>query len=88
MMTHDEYDAVVAKVEATGLPYKTYPNTYQINITDVDGIIQSYYASKGTAVFRDGNDSYRSQRHTEHGMSIERFLDFCKGDEDIMDFFS
>lgn len=87
-MTHEEYDAVVAKVNAAGLPYKTYPNAYQINITDTDGIIQSYYASKGTAVFRDGNDSYRSQKHTEKGMSIDRFIAFCEGSEDIMEFFN
>lgn len=75
---------IVEKVRKSGLQFKDYPNTYQINVTDTDGVIQSYYASTGTAVFRDGNSKYTAQRHTEKGMKLERFLSFCKGEEDII----
>lgn len=86
-MDKSEFAAAVSKVESAGLFCKVYPNNYLINVTDTDGIIQSYYASTGTAMFRDGNDKYKAQRHTERGMTLDRFIGLCKGDEDILDFF-
>lgn len=72
-----------AKVAESGLNYKVHNNGL-LNVTDIDGIIQSYYTTKGTAIFRDGNDRFNSQRHTEWNMPFDRFLSLCKGDEDIL----
>lgn len=77
----------ISKVEVSGLKYKVYPQTKMINVTDVDNVIQSYYTTTGTAVFRDGNDKYKSHKHTERDMPFERFLSLCNGDEDIIELF-
>ena len=86
-MNKELFDAAIAEVAKTGLEYKVYPSTKLINVTDVDGIIQSYYASTGTAMFRDGNDKYKSHKHTERNFSLERFLALCSGKEDILETF-
>ena len=86
-MNQTELAAVVSKIESAGLFCKVYPNNYLINVTDTDGVIQSYYASTGTAIFRDGNDKFKSQKHTEHGMTADRFIALCKGEEDIQEIF-
>lgn len=75
------------KVEDVGLKSKVYPNNGLINVTDVDGTIQSFYTTTGTAIFRDGNDPFSSHKHTEKDMPFERFLTLCKGDEDILETF-
>lgn len=75
------------QIRAVGLDFKVYPTTGLINVTDVDGVIQSYYTTTGTAVFRDGNDKYKSKKHTERNMAFGRFLALCKGDEDILETF-
>ena len=80
-------DKFILQVANSGLQYKVYPQTKMINVTDVDNVIQSYYTTTGTAVFRDGNDKYKSHRHTERDMPFERFLSLCKGDEDIIELF-
>lgn len=80
----DNYEYCLEMANAAGMTFKGYPQTKLINVTDEDGIIQSYYASTGTAVFRDGNNKYNSHKHTERNISFERFLALCKGDEDIL----
>lgn len=77
----------ITQVKAMGLEYKDYPQTKLLNVTDVDGVIQSYYCSTGTAVFRDGNNKYKSKKHTERDMPFERFLALCNGEEDILEAF-
>ena len=77
----------INKVEISGLKYKIYPQTKMINVTDVDNVVQSYYCSTGTAIFRDGNDTYKSHKHTERDMPFDRFLSLCSGDEDIIETF-
>lgn len=69
---------------AADVAYIGYDRTKMVNVTDVDGTVQSFYTTTGTAVFRDGNDKYKSRRHTERNMTFERFLSLCKGDEDIL----
>ena len=86
-MDKQEFAKIIEKVKATGLSYKEYPNNYLVNVTDTDGTIQSFYSSTGTAIFRDGNDKYNSQKHTEHDMSLDRFLRLCSGEEDILETF-
>ena len=86
-MNKEEFQDIVAQVKATGLEYKEYPNNYLINVTDVDGVVQSFYSSTGTAIFRDGNDKYKQKRHSEYNMTVERFLDLCNGKEDILEAF-
>lgn len=76
------------KVKESGLEYKVYPNTGLINITDTDGVIQSYYSTTGTAVFRDGKGKYwQVKQHREYNMPFDRFLTLCKGEEDIIETF-
>lgn len=78
---------MMAHLELAGLQFKAYPSTYMLNVTDADGVVQSYYVTTGTAIFRDGNDRFKQHRHTEHDMPFERFLALCKGDEDILETF-
>lgn len=80
----EDYEYYLEMANVTGVPFKGYPQTKLINVTDVDGVIQSYYSTTGTAVFRDGNNKYKSHKHTEHNLTFERFLALCKGDEDIL----
>lgn len=86
-MAENFFEDAQMKIAHAGLAFKAYPATYLINVTDVDGIVQSYYSSNGTAVFRDGNDAYKSRKHTEKNMPVERFVALCRGEEDIMGFF-
>lgn len=80
----DNYDYCLMLANAFGLSYKGYQQTKMINVEDEDGIIQSYYTTTGTAVFRDGNNKYKSHKHTERNIPFLRFLALCKGDEDIL----
>lgn len=86
-MTREKLLKMVGEAEGLGLVCKYYPNNYLINITDTDGVIQSFYASTGTAIFRDGNNKFNSKMHTEYNMKYERFLSLCKGEEDILETF-
>ena len=88
-MNNTEFDLLVSKASQTGLPIKAYPNQWLINVMDSDGTIQSFYASTGTAIFRDGNNKYRSHKKTFRDFPYDRFLSLCKGDgdDDILDFF-
>lgn len=83
----DNYDYCIEQLRNTNLRFVGYPQTKHINVTDVDNVVQSYYTTTGTAVFRDGNDKYKSAKHTERGMSLERFIALCKGEEDILETF-
>lgn len=88
-MNQTEFQKIIEKVKESGLNFKVYPNTYLINVTDYEGVVQSFYCSTGTAIFRDGNDRYKQNRHTEYDMKLERFIDLCSGKEDILEeFFS
>lgn len=86
-MDKKQFEEYVKKASFSGLECKAYPNNYLLNVTDTDGVIQSYYCSTGTAIFRDVNNKYRSNKHTEHDMKIERFLALCSGKEDILETF-
>lgn len=86
-MDNELFQQMEAKVKTTGLEYKSYPNNYLINVTDTDGVVQSFYCSTGTAIFRDGNNRYKQNKHTEYDFSFDRFLDLCKGTEDILEAF-
>lgn len=86
-MDNSTFTDLIFKVVQKELEYTSYRNTWLINVTDQDGVIQSYYASTGTAVFRDGNNKYTSAKHTERNFSFDRFLDLCSGKEDIIETF-
>ncbi len=77
-MTREEYNKLLDIFKETGLDVAEYPQTYQINVTDLDGVVQTYYASKGTAVLRDGNDWKKSQKRTIYNMPYNKFLDACQ----------
>lgn len=83
------FEEMVALVEEAGLEVRPYPAQYLINVKDSDEIIQSYYTSTGTAIFRDCNDKWKQKRKTFRNFPFERFLILCKGDteDDILDFF-
>lgn len=75
---------MVAAVHFAGLPFQVYQDTYQLNVTDVDGVVQSYYASTGTAIFRDGNNKFTQKRKTVRNLPFEEFLALCTGEKDIL----
>lgn len=83
----DDFNLMHEEALAASLPVKAFPSTYMLNVTDVNGIVQSYYASTGTAIFRDSNAKWGQKRHTEKDMPFERFLALCKGEEDIINTF-
>lgn len=80
----DEFEAMHQAAVEAGLRVTPYPGTKMLNVTDVDGVVQSYYTTTGTAIFRDGPDRYKQNRHTEKDLPFERFLALCKGEEDIL----
>lgn len=84
-MTTEEFATTMQAFKDSGLSYQAYPQTRMINMTDADGIIQSYYASTGTAVFRDGNNKHRQKRVTVHNMSPLEFVLYCKSVDDEHD---
>lgn len=83
------FEDMVSLAEMAGLEVTLYPKQRLINIKDSDEIIQSYYASTGTAIFRDCNDKWKQKRKTFRNFPFDRFLVLCKGDtdDDILDFF-
>lgn len=83
----NDFDELYEAAKSIGLTVSAYPKNKLLNITDVDGVIQSYYTTTGTAIFRDGNDKFKSNKHTERDMPFKRFLALCKGDEDIIETF-
>ena len=90
-MNRTEFDNLVQMATDAGLKVVSYPKTWLINATDSDGTVQSYYASTGTAIFRDGNDDryYRAKKKTFRDFPYDRFIALCvgDGDDDILDFF-
>ena len=85
-MDKSEFDMIVyLYCKNSGLQYQVYPSTRMINMADTDGIVQSYYASTGTAIFRDSNNRYRQNRVTVRDMSPADFVLFCKCVDDEHD---
>lgn len=89
MHKRQNFEKMKEKFSESGLNFTPYSSNYMINAVDEDGIIQSYFTSTGTAIFRDGNDKYKSKKHTINFMSVNEFIALCKGtsDKDIMEFF-
>ena len=87
-MTRDEFDALVMRFADAGLQVESYPKTYLINAHDCDDVIQSYYASTGTAIFRDGNGR-NAKRVTVRNMPHEKFISLCRDNstEDIQEIY-
>lgn len=88
-MTLSEFNDIMHMFWKEDLHIKAYPNTFLINAQDCDGVWQSYYASTGTAIFRDGNDKYKSRRVTVRNMPLRRFMDLCKdnSEDDIQEIY-
>ena len=82
-----EFEYIVEVCKESGMKVAVYPKSYQINMTDIDGVVQTYYASKNKGLFRDGNDWKKSSKHTEENLSVDRFIALCKGEEDILETF-
>ena len=86
-MTKDIFDQMIAKARAAGLHTEAYPKTWMINCEDVDGTVQSFYTTTGTAVFRDGNGR-RAKRVTVRNMDFNRFIELCVGETaDILEIY-
>ena len=79
------FDTALEKISRSGLGYTTYPQTKLINVEDYNGIIQSYYASTGTAVFRDCNNKFKQRRVTVREMPCDRFIELCQDGGEIYD---
>ena len=69
-----EFMWLAEKLDAEGLQYKVYNRGIQFNVTDADGVIQTYYPSTGTILFHASNE--KSDRRTKvlRDKSIETFL--------------
>ena len=80
-----DFNMSLEKFRDSGLKYTTYPQTKLINAEDYNGIIQSYYASTGTAVFRDSNNKYTQRRVTVREMPCDEFIRLCKDGGEIYD---
>ena len=52
----EEFEKMAADA---GLHYQSYPKTRLINVTDKFEVIQSFYTTTGTVVFRDSNNKYK-----------------------------
>lgn len=81
------FDDALEKFHVSSLKYVTYPQTKLINAEDFNGIIQSYYASTGTAVFRDSNNKFKQRRVTVREMPCERFIELCINGGDIYEIY-
>lgn len=68
-----------------GLHYQSYPKTRLINVTDKFEVIQSFYTTTGTAVFRDSNNKYKQQRKTVRDMDYAEFIRLCSNPDEILD---
>lgn len=68
-----EYQWIADKLEDMELEYKAYNRGIQYNVTDADGIIQTYYPSTGTIVFHASNDR---RIKTLKERSLDDFLSF------------
>ena len=80
-----DFDVALNEFKISGLEYTTYPKTKLINAEDYNGIIQSYYASTGTAVFRDSNNKFKQRRVTVRNMPCTQFIKLCKDGGEIYD---
>lgn len=80
-----DYGKALKEIEHSGLKFTPYPQTKLINVEDKYGIIQSYYASTGTAVFRDSNHKYNAQRRTVRLMMCDEFIELCLDGDKIFD---
>lgn len=81
----DDFDEIINIFDHSGLKYKAYPKTYLINAEDTFGVIQSYYASTHTAIFRDSNDKFNQQRKTVRDLPVDEFIELCKDGDKILD---
>lgn len=75
-MEHKDFVEMVDKLIKCKFVLTVYPNQYLINVKDADGTIQSYYASKQTAVFRKSNDK-DAERKTLHDFPVKSFAYCC-----------
>jgi len=50
-----QIDRYLKAFKECGLKVKTYPSNGQINVTDVDGVIQTYCTSNGRMLLRNKN---------------------------------
>lgn len=86
-MTRDIFDQMVQKATDAGLTTSAYSQTWLINCTDCDGVVQSFYTTNGTAVFRDGNGR-NAARVTVRNMNFDRFIELCVGETaDILEIY-
>lgn len=63
-----------------GLIHKDYPKQYLINVDDANGTVQSYYASKQTAIFRKSNDK-DAEKRSIHDFPVQKFAYVCQHPE-------
>lgn len=56
------------------IAYVYYDNTGLVNAFDCRGVIQSFYVTTGTAMFRASNNKYEKRRETMRNWSISQFI--------------
>ena len=70
-MTNEEFEKILAMF--ADINHKAYPNTRLINVIDSNDIIHSYYASTGTAIFRNDKDKY-GEKEIVKNIPPEKFI--------------
>jgi len=59
-MTNEEFKKILAMF--AGINHKAFPHTRLINVIDSNNVVHSYYASTGTAIFRNDKDKYGERK--------------------------
>lgn len=62
------------------LIHKDFPRQYMLNVWDANQVVQSYYASTQTAMFRKSNDE-KAEKRTVKDMPVQKFAYACQHPE-------
>lgn len=75
-----EFGKVHDYLTRCGIDCRTYCKTFLVNCWDKNGVIQSYYASTQTAIFRKGNEK-TDEKRTVKDFPIQKFAYVCQHPE-------
>lgn len=73
-MNKEEFKEIVDLFEGCGFYVEVHPKTWLTNVYDNNGIVQSYYASTGTAQFRVCDDYRECPPITVRDMRPKEFI--------------
>ncbi len=82
MIDDNEFKELVGNFANCNLPYTVYPKNQLINVTDRNGVIHSYYAGTGTAMFRKENGE-KAQKKVIRNFKASYFGYYCMNPDKI-----